>query len=453
MGQCFSRTRPLRAQPYQAGSILMGLPIDILEEIFKALEPDACMAFALVCRGLSDHFFVRARDRFTSAGREYHLAVQHFLEKDIGDRELFCVSCRAFIPFRKDWRAGIPRYSSQDGPGFCNCLFHQMPRDPRETCLGMACRSFGPDILGYQIPFHLARVVMNRHRFGAPRGLPLSCLEADITTNTCQDHLIWKEKWKARIIEDELFLCATHVLRQADQGISAEVLRDTLHQSKCYAVCEHLYTWKRIGLGEFDVVAPLDERHGGPITEKNVFVPCRDVQRSCEVCLTDYTTTIEWKQEAGAGLIQPGNSTTPSPGGWIVTITTYHQLGHCRSAYDWKWQTATSGSAWNLAVKNGFSQQYGQVLALNPFGSVRTIWNQAAEGEGASRATLNTPEIGTEGWPQTQIYIDPIARILGPPPRRARGNKPICVRSNDPQTFGGPLVQKQSSPGRPHAVA
>ena len=44
---------------------------------------------------------------------------------------------------------------------------------------------------------------------------------------------------------------------------------------------------------------------------------------SCKFCLTDWDASIEW--------ISPAY-------GWMVTITTYHDFGNCRSPSHWKWQ-------------------------------------------------------------------------------------------------------------------
>lgn len=377
MGQRFSHPKPARERPYQHGSTLMAQPTDILDDIFEIADPDTRIAFALSCKGLYDRFFAAALASLQSAEREYKLAVQLLWEKDIGHKQYYCPACRDFRSFDTNWRAGRvaqPQDLIRSG-------FHRSRRQPRQPCPSTFDLGFDPLCLtGYSLNFNIARLVMNRHLLGRPRGLPLSCLEADLIINGPNFPLVWDQTWRAKIIEDELYLCVTHVLSQTAQDMSGKVMRGHLKQQH-YGLCKHVDT----RLGSYCSVLPLEEISEDVHTEKDMFVPCQDVLGACEFCLTDFRTSIQWCEEERVIRSGPRKGKIQTREGWKITITVYHQMGQCRSMYDWKWLAATgNGHTWVSITRRGIAREYAQGLANSPFGAVQKRWEQ---GSGTTRET------------------------------------------------------------------
>lgn len=248
--------------------------------------------------------------------------------------------------------------------------------------------------------WHHARLVMNRHHFGAPHGLPLSNLRrcfADPENRTTPSFI---QDWSAKIVEGELLLRGVHIwfARERPPGPDGRKRGGRPFHRDVYYLCPHIVA-AHTDTGPHAGVDPVLELllYRGPY-----FWKCRNVLTSCDKCLTDYTVTVKRvnppKKKTGSeastldqlrsasvrqirrvlGLGKKndsGDSDSPGSGiqslpplppstssltststsssasssttnqtdeanqesGWVVTIKTYHQFGPCRSPTDLRW--------------------------------------------------------------------------------------------------------------------
>ncbi len=77
---------------------------------------------------------------------------------------------------------------------------------------------------------------MNRHFYGAPHGLALSTFDTTCWLGLHEPR--WAQKWSARVIDDELFLSATHTLRFDG---TEENFRAVLDERE-HIICAHVNT-------------------------------------------------------------------------------------------------------------------------------------------------------------------------------------------------------------------
>ena len=172
----------------------------------------------------------------------------------------------------------------------------------------------------YKLSFGLARLVKNRHHYGEPVGLPLSALNA-----TSVKQGVWTQSWSARIIDDELFLSATHTIDSCSLGGDPS-LRSAIDQSGEYSICPHVYPSTTIDA----LKRPQDT--------SNLFRECQDVHGSCIRCHTDYTTTIERKRNPKRFSSSWSGRHTVNTG-WVITIVSYYHIESCSSIYERGWNS------------------------------------------------------------------------------------------------------------------
>lgn len=330
----------------------LDLPLDILHCIFDHLEPEDCIAFALSCKDLHNWCFPRALERLRNplTTRLQRQAVHLLLEKQCGDRSFYCNSCDGFHPFSTQWRATHSRLTLEHprNDSFCQERSRFEP----------GASIFNP----FKVDYTLARLVMNRHFIGPPAGLPLDCLEVE---DLRRDHeakpYTWTQTWRARIISDELMLSAVHTFSPlaVDDGFARSFKEGLDYEAptRWYSkLCSHVAI-------NSDRDLPCVARKGVGTTVLDLFVPCRDVEGSCTTCLTDFTTTITWID--GVTEADEAQQHFERTGYWSIVITTYHQLGKCRSPTDWKWAAARANAPWFLERRKD---------GEHCFGSVRRRW-------------------------------------------------------------------------------
>ncbi|KAJ0115579.1 hypothetical protein J7T55_010402 [Diaporthe amygdali] len=336
---------------YQADSKLMNLPLELLDLIYAQLEPSGKIACSLACIGLYDNYFESAWDARAYSSPTAKRDVISVLEKDVAHHEFFCPFCDRFRGFRPRGKAK-PRQKVVCCPS------------PR-----LAMNSYQ----GPEISFPLGRLVLNRHLYGADCGLPLGCLEIDDlpirVTGTGGIPLTWRQTWRARIIENELFLRCTHLLTQ-EENMTAEALRAAVEGGSSYFFCTHRWTSRTSDNPMFyRGKIPLH----GRISEGQL-TACQKAASWCSKCLTDLNTTIEWRPcleaDAGGKVGVSGSG----KGRWTIRVESYHQLGSFRRAVDWKYQAACSTTPWYTANELFMSAQYAQGLDQNPPGSVMMSW-------------------------------------------------------------------------------
>ncbi|KAK1768442.1 hypothetical protein QBC33DRAFT_377470 [Phialemonium atrogriseum] len=221
-------------------SAFMQLPVDLVLLISDSfLDPISALALSLTCKDLFNMLFVKPLPRLENSDQEAFLLL---LEKDVSRQRprYYCHACvrlHSFDPTREG-----PTTSD-----YGRALEYNDCRRSRAYLDG------GEFTIGY----HHARLIMNQHLYGAPQDLALSAFDItyrpgdypqqglalsafDITHRPGDYLLRWGQQWSARIIDDELFLSATHTLRF--DGTEGD-FRDMLDQRK-YNVCAYVGTKK-----------------------------------------------------------------------------------------------------------------------------------------------------------------------------------------------------------------
>ncbi|KAK1236796.1 hypothetical protein MKX07_005915 [Trichoderma sp. CBMAI-0711] len=367
-------------------SPLLQLPTEILLLIASQLSssPESLVALSLTCKTLSS---ILERDAAILPEASKHRLLL-LLEKDLGDAFFYCSFCCRLHQYSQQWH---PKVLGALRPSRRCFLYHEK-------------KMFHPTPDSYQFALYYiyGRLVMNRHFYGFPKGLPLERLECSTLVPSWDGGPLWQENHFAKIIDDELFICTTHTIAG-----SAATLRDAIDEGR-HGVCMHtatdpvdLYFSHRNRLYRMpEFLEPEDDKaHGSPPP----FRACRDVLGACTVCLTDYVTTIEraevneiTKSNYGLSLIDAAYgrvlsarlgeqiSVGPLVDGWSITITAYHQLGRCRSPEDWKWVTLTDTPIDRVLSKS--PDQPRRDMAVFPPGAIRDMWQNegsSTRGKGA----------------------------------------------------------------------
>lgn len=355
---------------YQIESRLMQLPVDIISLFQAHLSPASQIAFSLACRGLYENYFASARKARASASDSEKRDAIFLLEKDVSHREFFCPFCRRFRRFGPGCREGLcsfERYHNLD------------PEDSGSRRLAIS------DNQGPEITFPLGRLVMNRHFFGEDRGLPLSCLEVtDLPVKAGGEGkraFTWKETRRARIIGNELYLHCTHVLDQRElEDMNTWDLRDSLRGRSFYRFCKHQATGKIFRNPVF--VGHLRRRHASG--DSKWFTAHEEMGFGCAQCLTDYTTSVEWRPRLEVGADGTACEDARKRGGWVFRVDTYRQLGSFRQADDPRFMLACTSSPWYPHCRLVGSSRRGMSEEEFRVGSVWRRWH----GPQAPRAPL-----------------------------------------------------------------
>ncbi|KAF3767821.1 hypothetical protein M406DRAFT_328875 [Cryphonectria parasitica EP155] len=251
------------------------------------------------------------------------------IERDLGDTHYLCPRCFTLRRFDKSWT-----------PTLLNAF---------SDCCGWQLAASYPG--GYRLSYQYVRLVMNRHILGGTKGLSLENLEQTMHSRTAEagrdglpgPHGIWHQQWSARIIDDELFLHARHTVYARDH----QEMRLVLSRHK-YRVCFH------VGMEPRDWWTGLT-RPPPPMRFTFLIGECHDLDFSCDVCLTDYTVTVE--------LVKADDNDDGRRQGWYITMNGYHRLGNGRSPHDWKWKTFSG----NFLLPRRYLTPY-------PDGAIRNAW-------------------------------------------------------------------------------
>ena len=132
------------------------------------------------------------------------------------------------------------------------------------------------------------------------------------------DKWFFTHKYKAKIIDNELFLTRTHHVRGPSHGMRQFRL---LTQRVDLPVCRHLSFGFEDRVTEG--IARRDLLAATPSTDQDEqWASWRDVQGSCENCLTDYEFRIQEYDNNGK---------------LSIKLTTYHLVGTCRTPRDPEW--------------------------------------------------------------------------------------------------------------------
>lgn len=291
-------------------------------------------------------------------------------EASFGDKLYYCPTCdsvRRFPPERHSssiLNANM-RHTLCTNPG-CRAIKGFQPPSanlPPESAYHCDAKlvTFTTTPPAYNIPYYIARQVMNRHLLGSNCGLPQGFLEADI--RMASDPITWTQTWQPKIINDELYVSAVNTITERKACFKD---RRTLRTAFGWiddhpasrpipsriSLCSHITA---IGISHMlpclrDEGDPsvsitsgrrflfgIDSDSGSGVSQ---FTPCDKARGACPRCLMDFTTSIIWRPSS------PRAPNVEESGRWQVVFTSYHQLGHCRTPEDWKW-AGMNGSRWD----------------------------------------------------------------------------------------------------------
>lgn len=339
--------RLLKRRLVRAGFLvppILSLPVEIIDNVGQYLSNHEKVLLSLTCSSL----------RFILAGYSALLSTEDWRQLlQVVQRDtphlFYCHACVKMHPFDQTFGpTGLPACFELLDKSHCT-----IAGDDPTTFGGGGRRSLVSNN-DYQLAFHHVQLVMNRHFFGARHGLPLSRLEVR-ASSTSSSGSIKTQSWRSQIIAGELFLSAIYVLSHK---------RNAVHQ-----------TWYDAALGRIDIcphtrtrshwtdirnMPALEYREENPFEPDNVLrltdgvIEEHEASQSCSYCLTDIDIACESKSLEAR----------------VISITTYHQLGSCRSPGDWKWQVFTTPA--RECRKDGLPKRVSQG---HRHGEVRRAWS------------------------------------------------------------------------------
>lgn len=204
-------------------------------------------------------------------------------------------------------------------------------------------------ITTYNLHFHHAQLVMLRHRRGAPYGIPVSNLEANIRKRYDNGVKI-EESWRPRIINDELYLAVTHVISH-EFASESNPLPEMLH-AQPHRICKHHTTIYNPYRSSVNADVPIS-----PDFRKQFDLSI------CRRCLTEWESEIWYEPRVG----------------WIIKIQAYHQLGQCNSPEEDKWRAFIVPGSITYTDNQAFGRNKGQL---------KKMWEEDVSAE-SQRAAAN----------------------------------------------------------------
>ncbi|KAK3375635.1 hypothetical protein B0T24DRAFT_616707 [Lasiosphaeria ovina] len=295
------------------------IPSELVDMILEHLQPESAIAFALTCRALFVKHFPKSA-QLTAPARATLL---QWLEQDI-PRLYFCHGCACLHP----WRATLQfsGYKFYHGPCWWN-------RRDIEPVMSKCVSDFRADLT-----YSWARLVMNRHLYGALHGPPLQDIEATQRIYDSFYGVIITIFWSAKIISNNLYIHGTMVFRSDGEKGNAQSLRTFIEHFECSLVCRHLRA---------AIIPELcrDEESSRP------FHPTSGNIRSCPVCFTDYQIRVALG-DSPRRTTRKSSQREPIEGeDWSIEVARWHNLGECRSPHDLEWCNLVTGSPSRILVR------------------------------------------------------------------------------------------------------
>lgn len=280
---------------------LCTVPRDILLCIADELDLEARICLALTCRGFYACLFRRPEPPGLRLNATEKQSLLLLIEKDVPSLH-FCHACIKLRPW-KHLRHYAARYLVITGTWIKKDV---CSRKPNHAIFVMS---------GYHVYHLCARLVIKRV-------LPLSCIEVELSHPIDRYDVKKHEAWRARIIDERLYLCSTYTIRQK-RG-DAQKLRQYFDSCGC-RLCYHVYAYPSL-----TSYGPRNTRQAIPQTEDpcdgRYFIPCTTAIERCTTCQTDFEIDIAWCGHKG----------------WIVTIAVYRMLGKCLDPSEESWRCITS---------------------------------------------------------------------------------------------------------------
>lgn len=300
------------------------MPTEIILEVASYLDAVSSTSLALTCRRL---YTVSFPKRLVFQGSEKELLLL-LLERDLPSF-YFCQFCVKLHDWHWQWKLTPWPFGSF---GLCG------PEMSRQLV----------DLEPHFIAYPFARLVVNRHLYGSEHGPDLHHLNCQTERELIENGTVQHTSRNARIVESQLLIYTSMSLSHC-RGDS-QLLRQYLNDWRPI-VCVHLYLGRPSTLIHGSVQLPELVHEEGA---SSIFTPCHNAQGSCVFCLTDYIIEVTWQGERT---------------GYKISLTTYRQLGDCRSPLDWGWRTMADRYIGDLPLR---STRYGT-------GYVRDQWNRIGE--------------------------------------------------------------------------
>lgn len=319
-------------QPQQ-DSRLLELPVELVFAITDLLPPEDTAALSLSCKCL----LYTLSPPFPSLRYSQRECLLVRLERDLGASHFYCLYCSALHGF-----LSLPGCDDSRGYRLNSCLDIQ----------------FHPPLTPFWLRYHHGRLVMNRHFYGAPSGLPLESLNMVAVGFGMNDSLArrkWVTETTGAIIQDELVLYVKYTLESTDlDTLWAQVA------TRYYWICSHLRT------------------HGGDIF-KSCLIETGDVETnhdagsqppqrvviqhgsgSCDMCTTDFAFEVTTRETQGVAR-------------HAIAVYSYHLMGSFRSRQDPRWRTMADIIMGPWSEANSSWVFFRNMIELPP-GSVRRLW-------------------------------------------------------------------------------
>jgi hypothetical protein len=304
----------------------LDLPLEIMLMIGTHLEECALVSLTLTCQSLHGLWGRRSLP-FQSREKEKLLLL---LEKDIPFL-YYCHHCIKLHRWYGRWSRSIARWYEERLPCNYNLKNH--------LYIPFICH----------IPYHHARLVMNRHLYGSKHGLPLQVLNERDKSIRYSDGVVKSVSQEARIFNNQLLVLSVISLRHLRGDW---VLLRSHIDSHAYSICEHLLL-ARGYYTSVPIQLPKLVEKGNALSQ---FLACGPPFGSCTSCLTDYSINILWQGEKK---------------GYTIEVLVYHGLGDCRSPFDWHWRAMSTRDSTG-EVRAAYSPDHRPA-------SVRVPWNKAGE--------------------------------------------------------------------------
>lgn len=235
------------------------IPPEIILMIIAYLDRPLLLSLILTCRTFYYVYYLPRSLLLSPTEKQDFLIL---LEKD-ATHYYFCHFCLRLQIWRRSWfrhfNLSVPHYY----------LKH------KDTCREK-----------YQIDHHkmptllypFARVVMNRHLYGAAHGPPVKVLS---TSTSDEWEYRYRKMWKFRIIDDEIFL-SSDITMYTDkvQGNPRRSI-DCTSLSLCPHLTTSRYFHSKHQLPELVAQCSTDD-----------LVSCHESIKTCPECLTDYCISI-----------------------------------------------------------------------------------------------------------------------------------------------------------------
>lgn len=303
------------------------LPLELIIEITEYLPEASVIAFALSCRVFYNLIICKyPMCRFPKLNRRNREELLLLLEKDLGHL-YFCHTCVELHAWKHSWDIN----KLWDSPKAPPCI---------------AAYMFSPKLyLQANLPYPLARVIMNRHFYGDKHGLALKKLTQTSTPYIWSDGTNVRSSSQGYIVGDDLYLI--HDCRIWQKHGKAPELRQFIDGTEV-RICPHIC----LGREMFSSDSRIPQLNQ-PATEPAPFSPLSNAVGSCPTCQTDYSLSITYEGEKR---------------GWIIAVRVYQQFGSCRSPHDWTWR--------HMAEESELNQP--RSVAVGP-GMLRYWWGCANE--------------------------------------------------------------------------